>query len=105
MRQVLSWAPARSPGLRSWAWARLAAFGIPACSSPYTGADAVPGAVVALVRQHHQPGGGQFAHDAPDPGGSQVVHSAGQRPRDPQNVPSGLAMTWTFIPCRRCLPE
>jgi hypothetical protein len=26
MRQVLSWALARSPGLRSVAWARLAAF-------------------------------------------------------------------------------
>src|SRR5205814_9175296 len=26
MRQVLSWALARSPGLRSWAWARLASF-------------------------------------------------------------------------------
>ena len=26
MRQVLSWALARSPGLRSLAWARLAAF-------------------------------------------------------------------------------
>src|SRR5256885_2213094 len=26
MRQLLSWALARSPGARSWAWARLAAF-------------------------------------------------------------------------------
>lgn len=44
--------------------------------------------MVALVRPRHQPGGGQFTHDAPDPGGSQVVDGAGQRPRDPQNVPA-----------------
>jgi hypothetical protein len=47
----------------------------------------VPGAVVALVGQHHQPGGGQLAQDAPDAGGRQVVHGTGQRPRHPHDVP------------------
>ena len=42
---------------------------------------------VALVAQHDQAGGGQLAHDAPDPGGGQVMHRAGQRPGHPHDVP------------------
>ena len=46
----------------------------------------VIGTGVALVGQHDQPGGGQLPHDAPDPGGGQVVDGAGQRPRHPQDL-------------------
>ena len=80
MRQVLSWALARSPGLRSLAWARLAAFCDSGLFFPFRGADVVTGAVVALVREHDQPGGGQLPHDSPDPGGSQVVDGTGRGP-------------------------
>jgi hypothetical protein len=57
MCEVLSWALARSPGLRSWAWARLA-----------------------------QPGSGQLAQDAQILAAAQVVHSAGQRPGHPYDL-------------------
>src|SRR5260370_39938380 len=50
------------------------------------GQDGVSGAVVALVGQRDQPGGGELADDAPDPGGGQVVDGAGQRARDPQDL-------------------
>jgi hypothetical protein len=46
----------------------------------------VAGDVVALVGQHRQAGGGQFAEDAPDPGGGQVVDGAGQQARHPEDV-------------------
>lgn len=42
-------------------------------------------AVVALVRWHDQPGHGQFAQDAPGPGGGQVVGAAAQRTGDPRD--------------------
>ena len=41
---------------------------------------------VALVRQHDEAGGGQFGHDAPDPGRGQIVHGAGQRAGDPEDL-------------------
>jgi hypothetical protein len=85
MRQVLSWALARSPGLRSLAWARLAVFCDSGLFFPLYGADVVAGAVVALVREHDQPGGGQLPHDAPDPGGVQVVHRTRKRAGHPQD--------------------
>src|SRR6266536_3854866 len=50
------------------------------------GQDVVTGAVVALVGQRDQPGGGELADDAPDPGGGQVVGGAGQRAGDPQDL-------------------
>lgn len=106
MRQLLSWAWARSPGLRSLAWARLAAFCDSGLFFPLVeGADVLAGAVVALVRQYHQPADGQLEDDAPDPGGIQVVNGAGQRSRNPHDVPVWVEMTWRFIPWRRCLPE
>jgi len=43
-------------------------------------------AVVALVGEYDQPGGGQLAPDAPDSGRGQVVHRAWQRSGDPQGV-------------------
>jgi hypothetical protein len=92
MRQVLSWALARSPGARSFAWARLAAFcegGLPLAL--VRGDHVLARAVVALVGQHHQAGGGQRAEDAPDPGRAQVVHAAGQRPGDPQDLAARAA--------------
>ena len=62
MRQVLSWALARSPGDRSRAQARLAAFREAGLLRPRQGASTrVAGAVVALAGQHDQPGGGQLA--------------------------------------------
>ena len=88
MRQVLSWALARSPGPRSLACARLAAFCDSGLFRPLVwGADVVTGPGVALVLQHDQPGGGQFPQNAPDPGGGQVVDGTGQRARHPDDVP------------------
>src|SRR5215472_7412857 len=55
-------------------------------AAPAGGQHRVAGAVVALVGQHDQPGGGQLADDAPDPRGGQVVHGAGQRPGHPRDV-------------------
>jgi hypothetical protein len=46
----------------------------------------VAGAGVALVRQHDEPGGSELAQDAPDPGRGQVVHCAGKRTGDPQDL-------------------
>ena len=40
----------------------------------------------ALVSQHDQPGGLQFADDAPDPRRGQVMHSAGQWAGDPESL-------------------
>jgi len=45
---------------------------------PVGGQDVLTCADVALVGEHDQPGAGEFADDAPDPGGTQVVHGAGQ---------------------------
>jgi hypothetical protein len=53
--------------------------------------ESIPGAVVALVRQHDQPGGGQLAHDAPDPGGAQVMHRTRLRTGRPRLVFVGVA--------------
>lgn len=47
-------------------------------SSPVGSKDVLPGAVVALVGQCDQPGGGQFADESPGPGGGQVMDGAGQ---------------------------
>lgn len=47
--------------------------------------DVRAGADVALVGQYQDPGGGQCADQAPDPGGLEVVDGAGQRPRHPQD--------------------
>ena len=41
---------------------------------------------VALVSQHDQPGGLQFADDAPDPRRGQVMHSAGQWAGDSEDL-------------------
>jgi hypothetical protein len=86
MRQDLSWALAHSLGPGGLAWARLAAFCEVGLFLPLHGVDVVTGAGVVLVGQHDQPGGGQLPHDAPDPGGGQVVDGAGQRPRHPQDL-------------------
>jgi len=53
--------------------------------------ESIPGAVVALVRQHDQPGGGQLAHDVPDPGGAQVMHRTRLRTGRPRLVIVGVA--------------
>src|SRR5262244_378261 len=58
-------------------------------SPPVRGEDVVAGAVLALVGQRDQPGGGQLAEDAPDPRGGQVVDGAGQRPGDPEDLAVG----------------
>jgi hypothetical protein len=90
MRQVLSWALARSPGLLIWARARLASFCEAGYPVPGRGcAHGVTGAGVTLVRQHDQPGRREFAQDAPDPGGGQVVHGAGQGPGHPDGLAVG----------------
>jgi hypothetical protein len=47
-------------------------------SAPVRGDDVLVGTVVALVRQKYGTGGRQFADDAPDPDGGQVVRTAGQ---------------------------
>jgi hypothetical protein len=49
----------------------------------------VTGAVVALVGQDDQPGGGQRADDAPDPGRGQVMDGARQRPGHPHDLAVG----------------
>src|SRR6516164_7868804 len=54
--------------------------------APVRGADILL-ADVPLIAQRDQPASGQFADDAPDPGRSQVVHRAGQRPGHPHDVP------------------
>jgi hypothetical protein len=64
MCQVLSWALARSPGERSWAWARLASFCEAGLPAPVGNADVLTGADVAFLRQHYQARGGQLAQDA-----------------------------------------
>jgi len=46
-------------------------------------------AEVALIAQHDQAAGGQLGDDAPDPGGGQVMHGAGQRPGHPHDVALG----------------
>ena len=78
MRQVLSWGVGAFPG-RPW-------LGVDAVSvflrgglaaSPVGDADVAASARVALVGQDHQAGGGEFAQDAPDPGGGQIVHRPG----------------------------
>jgi len=74
--QLLSWALARSPGARSFAWAELAAFWEAGLFRPGRGVDVLTCADVALVGQHDQPGVRQFAHHGPDPGGGQVMDSA-----------------------------
>ena len=69
---------------------RLASFWEAGLPRPrYGDAYMVIGARVALVGQHHQPGGGQFPHDASDPGRGQVVGGPGQRARDPQDLAVG----------------
>jgi hypothetical protein len=57
--------------------------------SPVRDADAVL-AEVALVAQDDQAAGGQLGDDAPDPGCGQVMHRAGQRPGDPQDLAVGV---------------
>jgi hypothetical protein len=64
----LSWALARSPGPRSVAWARLAAFWEAGLFLPVQGgADVITGAGVTLICDHDQPAGGQFVHGSGDP--------------------------------------
>jgi hypothetical protein len=41
------------------------------------------------IRQHDQPGCGQFPQDAPDPGGSEIVGGTRQWPGDPHDVTVG----------------
>jgi hypothetical protein len=53
------------------------------------GSSGVHGALITLIGKGGQPGGGQLALDAPDPGGLHVVDRAGQRPGHPQELPGG----------------
>jgi hypothetical protein len=46
-------------------------------------------AEVALIAQRGQTAGGQLGDDAPDPGGGQVMHGAGQRLGHPHDVAVG----------------
>ncbi len=90
MCQVLSWALARSPGARSLACERLADF----CEAGLfpalvRGDQRLARAVIALVRQNHEPGGGQRAGCAPDPGGGQVMGAARQWSGYPQDLSFG----------------
>ena len=89
MRQVLSWALARSPGRGAGHELGWPPSGRRACSAPVRSADVLVLADVALVGQDDQPAGGQLPHDAPDPGRGQVMHGAGQRPGHPHDVPVG----------------
>jgi len=73
--------------------------------APVGSAHMVTGTGVALIGQHHQPRGGQFPQDAPDPAGGQVVDRARERAGDPQDLAVGAEMTWRFMPWWRCLPE
>jgi len=74
------------------AWARLAAVCDSGLFHPLgRGADVATGAVVALARQHDQPGDGQPPHDAPDPGGLQVMHRTRQPAGRPRLVFVGAA--------------
>ena len=86
MCQVFSWALARSPGDRSWACAVGGLLRGGLVSPPVGSVHVLTCADVALVGQHDQAAGGQFASDAPDPGSSQVVGGAGQRAGDPQDL-------------------
>ena len=63
-------------------------------SSPVGSKDVVPSAVVALVGQCDQPGGGQLAGDAPDPGRGQVMDGAGQGAGDPADLAVGGGNRW-----------
>jgi hypothetical protein len=58
----------------------------------------VASAVVALVGECDQPGGGQFAEDAPDPGCGQVMDGTGRGPETQRISPSGAEMTCRFMP-------
>ena len=53
----------------------------------------------SLVGQGDEPGGGQGADDALDPGRGQVMHAAGQRPGTQSISPRGVKMTCRFMPC------
>ena len=85
MRQVLSWALARSPG-REPGMRALAAFCEAALVPPRYGVR-IASLPRSPNRQHDQASGGQGLDDAPDPGCGQVMHGAGQRPGHPHDVP------------------
>jgi transposase len=65
----------------------------------------VRGALIALIGQDDQAGGLQLGQHAPDPFRLLVVHRAGQRPGDPQDVAVRAGDDLQVIPCRLCLPE
>ena len=73
--------------------------------APVGRADVVAGAVVAVVGQHDQAGGGELADDAPDPGGGQVVDGAGQRTADPEDLAVGCGDDLQVHPVAAVLAE
>ena len=83
----------------------MAAFCDSGLSAPGTGADVLACADVALAGEYEQPGVGEFADDAPDPGCGQVMCGAGQRARHPQDLPVWSGDDLEVIPCFLCLPE
>ena len=105
MHQLLSWAVARSPGPRTFAWPRLASFWRRACSAAVRSQVGVVGAVVALIAQCDQVRGGQVRRMKP-----QILAAAGsctasgRGPETYKILPSGAAVTCMFMPWRRCLP-
>ena len=54
--------------------------------APVGDEDVLASADVAPVGQHDQPGSGELADDAPDPGGGQVMDGTGQRPGHPHDL-------------------
>src|SRR5215510_6747427 len=74
--------------------------------APVGGEDVLACADVALVGQHDQPGSGELADDAPDPGRRSGHGRRRAAARTPHKIsPAGLEMTCRFIPWRWCLPE
>ena len=83
---ALSWAFARSPGARSFAWARLASFCGSGLFLPLYGTFAQVLPWYPLSARVTRPGFLQLVEHAPDPLGLLVVDRAGQRAGDPQDV-------------------
>jgi hypothetical protein len=104
MRQVLSWALARSPGAEP---------GVRAVGALLRGG-LVPSAIgradeflteVALIAHTARPQAARALDDAPNPGGSQVVDGAGQRPGHPDEIAGGPGNDLQVHAVRLCLPE